>query len=142
MKRRLLIGLATGALIAAMVPAPASANSGGGLTYADIDNEDCEIVYDGFNEEWTSTEAQLHVTVNQRWIIATCHYQLTDTELAGVGGPFDRAQVFRGFDCGVGFVDNGDDDELDEIEATSSHATLAPPARLSIVCKAPFPDQS
>ena len=133
MRKRLAVALATGVLAVAMLPGVASAGPPGNPG-ADIDPDDCDVEIGSLEKEWNATEAQLHVTVNKNWIIATCHRQLDETEFIDVGAP-TRAQVYRDFACSV-----GDGEDIDELEATQGHAVVTPSGRLNIVCKAPFED--
>jgi len=104
----------------------------GVLGTADIDsNGDCEIagvVSDEFED------ANVHVAINDNWIVATCHSDLNETDLGALGGPFTVAQVYRDFECLV-----GNDDDLEDVPSTMSHAVVTPAGRLNIACKAPLP---
>ncbi len=104
----------------------------GVLGTVDIDsNGDCEIAGVGSDE---FEDANVHVAINDNWIIATCHSDLTEAELGALGGPFTVAQVYRDFECLV-----GNDDDLEDVPSTMSHAVVTPAGRLNIACKAPLP---
>jgi hypothetical protein len=102
------------------------------LGTTDIDsNGDCEIsgvVSDEFED------ANVNVAINDNWIIATCHTDLEEAHIAALGGPFTKAQVYRDFECLV-----GNDDDLEDVVSTASHAVVTPAGRLNIACKAPLP---
>jgi hypothetical protein len=102
------------------------------LGTTDIDsNGDCEVegvVSDEFED------AIVNVAINGNWIIATCHTDLDEGQIAALGGPFRGAQVYRDFECLV-----GNDDDLEDVVSTSSHAVVTLAGRLNIACKAPLP---
>ena len=146
MTRRMLTGLAAGALVAAMVPGVASAApSTTPFQYADIDsNGDCDVYIGAGPTEINREEpGDVNVAINKNWFIGTCHIDLDTTEVADLGGPFPRAQVYRGFTCYVGNetdeTDDGDQADVIELTTTISHAVVTPSSRMNIVCKAKVP---
>lgn len=122
-------------LVVAMMMVLASAGPASAtVTEVDIDsNGDCEIedvVDDGFENT-----VAVNVAINGKWIIATCHVQLTQGEMAAlVGGPLMKPYKNSNFTCLV-----GNDDTLEDVVASAQHLVVTPSGVLNISCKAENP---
>ncbi len=101
------------------------------LSSMDIDPGECDFSFGAvtFNLE----DINAHVVANQRWVIAECHVKLSRSQLESIGGPFQQAQHYWGFEC---LVEN--DDTAEDIPAFVSHAVLSKSGVLNVVCVAEF----
>ncbi len=139
MRKQLGIAIAAGALLAAMLPGVTSAATvPAPFLNADIDNNgDCDVRGETF-DFGIEDPGSVNVAINKNWIIGTCHMDLEPSDVGSLGGPFERAQVYRGFTCYVGIEEEVDDASPDSLSwmTDDSHATVSPSGRMNIYCKA------
>ncbi|NND14122.1 MAG: hypothetical protein HKO10_09170, partial [Acidimicrobiia bacterium] len=138
MRRRsmTLVFMAATSVLMAMA-LPALATTGSNLSYRTVDidsNGDCEVegLLGGEPDEFE--DAVVRVTLNSKWIIATCNVQLDQLSLASLDGPFGKAQLYRDFHCQI-----GNDFDVEDVEAEVSRAVITPSGRLNVTCIAPNP---